>query len=248
MTFPGAQGGERTGLLVLRQATDVPIGSTLTVQYDPDAPGDRVPVYADGDAAHGTVGDIVFGMLVVALVAVVASALTVARVLSRRGLRRRAPTGITATHVVVRRGLLVRSWLELATGAGPRWLPVHWSRELAALLPDSRIEVLGDPVRQRLVLPVVAGTEVWPSGRLQDRQPRGALTEAAPDTDAPAGLARQARGDAVLLLLAPVLGLLWAYVSGGSTGSFLVATALAAAVLFWLPQLLGSDPGAPGRG
>jgi hypothetical protein len=44
-----------------------------------------------------------------------------------------------------------------------------------------------------------------------------------------------------------VLGLLWAYVSGGGTGSFLVATALAAAVLFWLPQLLGSDPGSPQR-
>ncbi len=244
VTFPDAQGEERTGLLVLRRVADVPAGSTLTVQYDPDAPGgpDPEPVYADGDAAHGTVGDIVFGMLVVTLVAVAAAALTAARVASRRGLRRRAATGVSATHVVVRRGLLVRSWLELATAAGPRWLPVHWSRELAALPPDSRIEVLGDPARQRLVLPVVAGAEVWPSGRLQDRQPRGTLTEAEPAADAPAGLARQARGDAVLILLAPVLGLLWAYVDGSGPAGFAVATALCAAVLFWLPQHLGSAP------
>jgi hypothetical protein len=31
-------------------------------------------------------------------------------------------------------------------------------------------------------------------------------------------------------------------------GGFATATALSAAVLFWLPQLLGSDPHAPGRG
>jgi hypothetical protein len=53
--------------------------------------------------------------------------------------------------------------------------------------------------------------------------------------------------DAVPLVAAPVLGLLWAYVDGSGFGGFLVATGVVAAVLFWLPQLLGSDPAPPER-
>jgi hypothetical protein len=58
---------------------------------------------------------------------------------------------------------------------------------------------------------------------------------------------RQVRGDLVPVLMAPVLGILWAYLDGAGPGGFAVATALAAGVLFWLPQLLGSDPAPPPR-
>jgi hypothetical protein len=112
----------------------------------------------------------------------------------------------------------------------------------------SRLVVHGDPARDRLVLPVVDGAEVWPSGRVRRREPRGDLQQAAVDPQATdVGLARQARADAVLPLLAPVLGLLWAYIDRSGIPGFLVVTALSAVVLLWLPQLLGSDPRATGR-
>jgi hypothetical protein len=105
------------------------------------------------------------------------------------------------------------------------------------------VEVHGDPARDRLVLPVVDGADVWPSGRLRARQPRGDLRQAAVDpAAADVGLGRQARADGAFPFLAPVLGVLWAYVDESGPAGFLVATALSAAVLFWLPQLLGSDP------
>ena len=247
VTFPDEDGAERTGTVELRRALDVPPGATLTVRYDPRSP-DGSLVHTDGDAAAGTVSDLLFGLVVLVLVVIVASALTVLRLRARPRLRGRPVVRLTATHVVVRQGLLVRSWLELDSSAGLRWLPVHWAAELDRLAPGTRIEVHGDPARERLVLPVIEGAEVWPSGRVRDREPRGELRPAPVDAEAgDVTLARQARADGVFPFLAPVLGLLWAYVDGSGVPGFLVATALSAVVLFWLPQLLGSDPRATGR-
>ena len=239
---------KRSGVLVLAVPQPVPVGASIAVRYDPSSPTDRTAVYADGDAAHRDVLDVLYGLVLVAVVLVAASAVTGARALSRRRLRT-APAGeVTATRVVTRRGLAVRSWLELTTAEGLRWLPVYWSPELAGLAPDTRLTVLGDPVRGRLVLPVIDGAEVWPSGRLHARRPKGKARVAEPRTAAAeVGWARQVRGDVVVLIAAPLLGLLWAYFDSSGVGGFAVATLLAAAVLFWLTQLLGSDPDPPPR-
>jgi hypothetical protein len=243
VSFVDDDGRTRTGELVLRRPLDVPPGTELTVRYDPGGTADPLRVHADGDATTAAVADLAFGLGAVVVVLAVVTALTAVRLLTRPRLRRRPASRTTATHVVTRQGLVVRSWLEVGTRAGLRWLPVYWAPELDRLRPGAAVEVHGDPARDRLVLPVVGGAEVWPSGRLRDRAPRGELRQAGVDPDATdVGLARQARADGVLPFLAPVLGLLWAYVGEGGAGAFAVATALAAAVLFWLPQLLGSDP------
>jgi hypothetical protein len=250
VSFPDATGAQRDGLVELPRPLPVPVGAQLTVRYDPAAPaGVRALVHTDGDAADGTLRDVVFGLVVVALVVVVAGVLTLARLLGRPRLRRRPATTVPATHVVVAQGLLVRSWLELSTSAGRRWLPVHWAPEVDRLAPGTPVTVHGDPARGRVVLPVLDGAEVWPSGRLRGKEPRGQVRQAAVVPDAAdLGLARQARADGVLPFLAPVLGLLWAYVDGSGVPGFLAATVLAATVLFWLPQLLGSDPSATSQG
>jgi hypothetical protein len=249
VSFTDEEGIPRTGVIELARALDVPVGVQLTVRYDPTTPATGpTPVHTDGDATSAAVSDVLFGLVAVVLVLVVTSALTLARLLGRPGLRTRPVVRLTATHVVVRQGLLVRSWLELDSSAGLRWLPVYWAPELDRLPPRTRIEVHGDPARDRLALPVVEGAEIWPSGRVRSRAPRGDLHQAPVDpTAADVGLARQARADGVLPFLAPVLGLLWAYVDSSGVLGFLVATALSAAVLFWVPQLLGSDPRAAGR-
>jgi hypothetical protein len=241
-------GRTRTGDLVLPRPATVAPGTELTVSFDPRSPVDRTEVHVRGDAAYRSVQDLTFGILVVLLVLVVAAVLTALRFLAVARLRRAPAAEVTASRVVVRRGLLVRSWLELVTAHGVRWLPVHWSPELARLAPDTRLEVRGDPARGARVLPVVEGTEVWPAGRLRSRAPRGEQQVTGPG-EAPeeATWARQLRGDGVGLVVAPVLGLLWAFVDESGGGGFGVATAVTAGLLWWLPQLLGSDPAPPDR-
>jgi hypothetical protein len=244
-------GSTRHGILVLADRADaagVPGGTELGVAFDPADPPSATAVYIGGDAAHHRVQDLTFGLVVVAAVMLAVSLLTALRLISRPRLRRAPAAQVTASRVVVRRGLLVRSWLELVTGGGVRWLPVYWSPELAGLAPGTLLEVRGDPVRGRLVLPVIGGAELWPSGRLRKAPPRGdrEVADPVPETAA-TGWARQLRVDAVPLVAAPVLGLLWSYVDGSGVGGFLVATAVVAGVLFWLPQLLGSDPAPPPR-
>ncbi len=247
--FDDADGVARTGVLVLRRAVDVAAGTPVTIQYDPSGvtgPGSRV--YADSDAAHGAVGDVLFGLVVVALVVLAVAVVSGLRLLTRRRLARRATSTVTATHLVVRRGLLVRSWLELGTPRGLRWLPVHWAPEVDRLVADTRIQVHGDPTQDSLLLPVLAGQQVWPSGRMRRSEPRGEVRQAGVDpTAADVGMTRQLRADGVAAVLAPVLGVLWAYVDGSGPAGFVVATALAATVLLWLPQVLGSDPRATSR-
>jgi hypothetical protein len=242
-------GGEtRRGVLVFRQPVAAASGAEVSVQYDPDSPAGDTAVYADGDAAHRAVQDIVFGLAVVAFVALLALVLTALRLHSRTRLRRRPAVRATSTRVVVRTGLLVRSWLELGTASGVRWLPVYWSPELAALPEGAAVELRGDPARDRLVLPIVDGAEVWPSGRLRAGTPRGERRTAAPEADAPrVGWGRQVRSDVLLALAAPLLGLVWAYLDDSGPAGFAVASVLAAAVIFWLTELLGSDPAPPDR-
>lgn len=243
-----AGGQTRTGLLVLPQQVTVPPGAELTVQYDPDSPVDATAVHLAGDAAHRDLENILFGIAVVGAVLVATAVLTLWRLLSRLRLRRAPTAEVTATRVIVRQGLLVRSWLELVTAHGIRWLPVYWSPELARLVPGSLLRVHGDPGRRSLVMPGLDGAELWPSGRLRRRPPRGDRSEADPEPEpAGTGWGRQVRGDAVALVFAPVLGLLWAFVDTSGVAGFVVATVVAAGVLFWLPQLLGSDPAPPDR-
>jgi hypothetical protein len=241
-------GRTRTGVLVLPGPSAVDIGTRFPVAFDPRSPVDATDVHVAGDAADRRAQDLAFGVVAVVLVLVGTAVLTGLRLVGVARLRRAAPAQVTASRVVVRQGLLVRSWLELVTSGGVRWLPVHWAPELARLAPDTPLEARGDPVRGRRVLPVVDGAEIWPSGRLRGRTPRGERQVTGPG-EAPeaAGWARQLRSDAVALVVAPVLGLLWAFLDGSGAGGFAVATAVAAGLLWWLPQLLGSDPAPPDR-
>src|SRR5690349_18140715 len=87
------------------------------------------------------------------------------------------------------------------------------------------------------------------ASRRRSRPPRGEVdregvdpesTDRVVGTDIP--LTRQFRVDAGVLAAAPILGLLWAYVDDGGKASFLLATVLAGAALFWVPTVRGSDP------
>lgn len=240
-------GRVRTGVLVLAEPVEVQRGAEVAVRYVPGGAGTSTPVFTDGDARSRLVLGRVSDAAAVTGLMVLAAGATALVALAPGRLRRRPAGTVPATRLVVRRGLLVRSWLELDTAHGTRWLPVFWSRELAGLAPGSAIDVHGDLAGGRRALPVVGGVELWPSGRLRDRAPRGEQRMPTPGGATGTGLARQVRADAPVLLAAPLLGLLWAYVAGSGPGGAAAASVLSGAGLFWLFQLLGSDPQAPAR-
>lgn len=241
--FTDADGREQSGVIVLARPQEVPAGADVGIQYDP---ADPESVFAEGDAAHLTVRNLLFGMFWVGLVLLVCAAITVWRLVSRQRLQKRAATTATAHRVRVRRGLSDRSWLVLDHGGSQSWVPVYWDPALSSLVKNTPITVHGNPRRDRLVLPVIDGHPIWPSGGRRANAPKGEATQPAPLEPAlHRSLLRQVRGDAAGLLFAPLLGLLWAYTDDSGVSGFLAATAISAGVLFWLPSIFGSDPTGP---
>ena len=57
-----------------------------------------------------------------------------------------------------------------------------------------------------------------------------------------AGLLRQLRVDAALVVPAPLIGLFWAYLAQGGVPSWAGATALCATFALWYAAIRGSDP------
>ncbi len=243
VSFTDADGDEQTGVIILARPEDIPAGAKLGVQYDP---ADPEAVYAEGDAAHLTVRNLLFGMFWVGLVLFVCAAITVFRLVTRPRLRQRAVTTASARRVRVRRGLSDRTWLVLDHGVAVSWVPVYWDEAVSALHRDTPITVHGNPRRDRLILPVIDRTPIWPSGARRGSAPKGEATQPPPeDPVRRRSLVRQVRGDAGALLFAPLFGLLWAYTDDSGVSGFLAATALSAGVLFWLPSIFGSDPTGP---
>lgn len=244
VSFTDADGNEQTGIIVLARPEEVSEGAAVGIQYDPSDPA---AVYAEGDAAHLTVRNLLFGMFWIALVLLVCVGLTVFRLISRTRLLRRPATSVSARRVRVRRGLSDRSWLVLDHGGAVSWVPVYWEEAVSSLHKDTPITVHGNPGRDRLVMPVIDGRPIWPSGGRRRSAPKGQASQPVPQNPVPRrSLLRQARGDAAALLFAPLFGLLWAYTDDSGVTGFLAATAICVGVIFWLPSFFGSDPTGPG--
>lgn len=237
--YTAADGTEQSGRLSLADDTDIPLGAELAVVYDPDRPA---VVYARGDAVTDAVSDLVNGLVVIGLVLIAALITTLVRLVRRRRLAGQPPHQIRAHREKYRRGLADRSWLVLQTAGEPSWVPVYWDPSLERLGEESTpITVYGDPDKGTLLGFDLNGQTLWPSGRRRVKAPKGLLRDLPPPTGG-MSLARQARADIVGVFGAPLLGLLWSYIDGSGTGGFLIATIVAAGLLFWLPSLYGSDP------
>lgn len=229
------------------------VGTGTQVAYDPArlsaaiVPGAAVLVEADRSRD---------GMLFSGLVAVLVL-LTGAAALATGWLAARRPTReVDVRRVTLRRGLLARSWLE-TTGPRPRWIPVHFEPALICLPAPVTVRVHGDPTRYRLLAVDIpgegdadGGITLYPSGRVRSTEPPGRRRDnpALPDGYA-AGraatanrLRRQVRVDAALLVPAPFVGALWAYLDDGGLSGWLGATALTAALALWWAAIRGTDP------
>lgn len=239
VTFADEAGAEQTARLTLDSPQEVPLGARILVEYDPAAPS---VAYADGDAAHSTVTDLAAGVVITALLLIAAVGVTAVRVRRRRALETLPPVTVSVRRERYRRGVIDRTWLVADTGRGPAWFPVYWDHAVERIGEDpAPVRAHGSPTADALVAFEVGPTVLWPSGRRRDAAPKGTQRELPPQ-ESRATLLRQVRTDVVGVFLAPLFGLLWAYVDGSGTAGFVVATALSAGLLFWLPSLQGSDP------
>ncbi len=251
-----SSGAKHHSRLVFPQAGQVKAGTPLHLQY---VPSDPSRVYAGGDTLHVRLQNLLSGILFALLVLAV-GVLTTAFRLWRRIVAERRPA---QTHPVrwamYRRGLIRRSWLVVNDARREWWTPVYWEPGLAALLAGTPCRVHGNPALDKLLVVEVDGTPIWPAGRRRPTRPKGKgewvegsvkwtktaekqrQREGGPDT-VNVSLARHLAGDVALVLPAPLLGILWAYVDSSGPSGFGIATALVASVLFWLPGVFGSDP------
>ena len=245
LTWTDADGGRHTST-VHTASRSVAVGSQLVVHYQP---GDPSQVFVTGDDTTRQLIDLTFGILLSALLVLGVLAASVVHVARRRAAERKPPGSLPVSYVRSRFGITRRAWLLVEDASQTWWVSVHWDPVLETLGPGEKALVHGRPAVDRVVTFDIGGTHVWQAGRRRERPPRGDVDRQGVDpertdrmvgTDLP--LTRQFRADAGLLAAAPILGLLWAYVDNGGKVSFLLATVLAGAALFWVPTVRGSDP------
>ena len=227
------------GRSTVRMSDAVPPAGTATeVAYDPARPSDAViPGAALLVAADRSRDGTLFSGLVALLVLLVDVGLLAAG----RWAARRPGRSVSVRRVVLRRGLLARTWLE----TDDAWLPVYFEPDLLMLPSPSVVTVRGDRWAA-----VEAGRMLYPSGRARRTEPRGARTDSPTVPDAYAAgraavagkLWRQVRVDSALAVPAPVVGVLWAYLDDGGVSGWFGATVLVAALALWWAAIRGSDP------
>jgi hypothetical protein len=246
LTWVDASGTQHTSTVHTRSRSSVAKGSQVTVRYQPDDPS---RVFVTGDDTTARLTDLGFGILLSTLLVLAVLAGTAVHVARRRAAERRPTVSLPVSYARSRFGITRRPWLLVEESGHTWWIPVHWDPVLETLGPGETALVHGRPSRDRVVTFDIDGTHVWQAGRRRLRPPRGDVdregvapesTDRVVGTDVP--LVRQFRADAGLLAAAPILGLLWAYVDDGGKVSFLLATALTGAALFWVPTVRGSDP------
>jgi hypothetical protein len=248
-------GATRISRIQVPTGSQVKIGATAPIQFQP---GDLSKVYVDGDLPSERLRELAFGILVTLFVLIVVVAVSTVHLFRRRAAERRPGSTLPVTRARSKRGLVQRSWLIVHENGRDTWVPVHWEPPVTDALVRTPVTVHGRPGAGGVVTFEIDDIPVWQSGRQRSGEPRGTVTTAeAPDKGATgrgvagegtaadersAGLPRQFRLDAVLTIIAPLLGLLWAYFDGSGLGGFVTATLLMVGVLLWLPSVLGTDP------
>jgi hypothetical protein len=242
-TLPSGGAAQAT---VPLDSTPPAVGASVLVGYDHSAPAHAViPGASVLIAADRSSGELLFIAIAAGLMVLVTSV----RLLSRLGLTHRPQVRIPVRRVRVQSGLMARSWLE-TEDLPRRWIPVYFDPVLVTLATPSTVALHGDPRRNRLVAAVIDGVVLYPSGRVVKDDPRGRRVDNPSEIDDSVraravtvrGLLRQLRADVVLIVPAPVIGLLWAFLDGSGFWSWLGATVITASLALWLAALRGSDP------
>jgi hypothetical protein len=216
------------------------VGTPTEVAYDPADPANAIiPGAAVLTAADRSRDGVLFTALLAAMVLLTDAWLLI----TRRRAACRPPSELKIRRITMRRGLLTRTWLE----TDHVWIPVYFEPELLMLPAPTTVTAHG---RRLIAVDLPDGRKLYPSGRTRTTEPPGRRTDSPthPDshTETRARTANrwrnQLRVDAALVVPAPLIGALWAYLDNGGIASWLGATALAAAAALWWAAIRGSDP------
>lgn len=233
---------EHTATVSYPDVRELPTGALVTIAYEPVSEREVSRVYAAGDVTLTRLVNLAYGAFLAGLVTLAAAVTTGVRRARRRKLPGRPGQTVLVRRVQVRNKLVVRSWLVIA-GSTETWAPTYWEPVVETIGDHwADITVHGDPKRDRLLGFATDGHEIWPSGRTRTRPPKGVQSEGPTDVEGPVSIGRQFRADGAILVAAPLLGLLWAYLDGTGATGFWLSTVLFAGVLTWIPSVYGSDP------
>jgi hypothetical protein len=245
-TEPGAATVEWAGprLTVPISGSTPPVGTPTEVAYDPADPANAIiPGAAVLTAADRSRDGVLFTALVAAMVLLTDAWLLI----TRRTAAHRLPSELKVRRITMRKGLLTRTWLE----TDHVWIPVYFEPELLMLPAPTTVTAHGNPAQHRLIaVDLPDGRTLYPSGRTRTTEPPGRRTDSPthPDayTETRARTASRWRNqlwvDAALVVPAPLIGALWAYLDNGGIMSWLAATALTGAAALWWAAIRGSDP------
>ncbi|HSV66402.1 MAG TPA: DUF3592 domain-containing protein [Mycobacteriales bacterium] len=225
-----ATGGRHRDRRVFPGAGAVSKGARVDIRYVPDNPSRS---YAVGEEIFRRDRTYFSGLVFSMLVLLVALLVTATWIPRRAQAERRRVQTFPVSWAQTRRGLIRRSWLIISDGRREWWQPVYWDPVLRATLAGTPARVHGVPAIDKLLPVDLAGQPIWPSGRRRATQPKGELTQnnvrwtkglekqrnkdGGPDRDQ-IPLGRHLLGDIGLVLPAPALGLVWAYLDGSGTG------------------------------
>jgi hypothetical protein len=217
-----------------------PVGTRTQIAYDPADPAVAIiPGAAVLTSADRSRDGVLFAALLLVVVLLVDGWLLA----SRWWVTRRPGYELVVRRISMRRGLMARTWLETEDS---RWLPVYFDPAVVTLPAPTTVLARGD----RLIAVDLPGVTLYPSGRVRRVEPPGRRTDSPtqPDDHTAARAAtaarwrRQLRVDAALLVPAPLLGILWAYLDNGGLTGWLGATVVAAVLALWWAAVRGADP------
>jgi hypothetical protein len=221
------------------------VGQKTQIAYDPDHPDQAVipgaELLVQADRAMS-------GLAFTAAVVLLVLAATAWRLITRARAAKAPTSKARVRRIRVQSGLIVRSWLEVE-GPRERWIPVYYDPVLVAMPSPADVVLHGDPQKNRLVVAEVDGTLLYPSGPVTSKHPRGRRGDspAEPDPEVvraamEADWRQQLKGDAVLVIPAPFIGLFWAYLDGSGFSGWLAATIITAGLGLWVAAWRGADP------
>jgi hypothetical protein len=242
--FPLPNGTQATAKVTLPGKPPA-VGRKTQVAYDPDHPDQAVipgaELLVQADRAMS-------GLAFTAAVVLLLLTATAWRIATRARAATLSTRNARVRRIRVQSGLIVRSWLEV-DGSRERWIPVYYDPVLVAMPSPADVVLHGDPQKNRLVVAEVGGTLLYPSGAVTAKHPRGRRGDspAEPDPDVvraarEAGWRQQLKGDAVLVIPAPFIGLFWAYLDGSGFSGWLAATIVTAGLGLWVAAWRGADP------